>query len=768
MNRENEAAEYIAAGFALCATRPENQKEAYGAGWQTKGRTSAHWLNNTGDGMGVIHGMSGTCSIDLDDMECSRIALDAVGVDIDALLSSGVQIDSGRDNRAKLLYRAPDGLPDKRHALNWPAKDGEGKNGVLEIRAGKTHDALPPSVHPTTGKPYRWVGEWRDLPELPDCLEKLWHEWPLAKDAMQDACPWDDTPDTRAPVSAVLAPRPAGGHNDVIGQFNRAFDIDSILQTHGYRKAGRRWMPPNSSTGIPGVVRLPDSEPLKIYSFHGSDPLCDDHAHDAFSVYTMLDHNGDATAAVAQAASDLGIEPPRDPEIDAVASRLMAGKREPQPGGGNVAPFEVPKKPEMVPEEMTAPNPGAMPVYIAEQVKAWLASQVHNVKDDAVTQTTLAVMCAIASRRYQTTSGQPVTTFFGISDSSTAGIRPLRDAAYKLCRQIGERRLIRGTGINGSHPLYQSFLRYPRMFWATDEYGTMVMRTKRQTSGAIESALGVIHEMYGGQTLFIDPDTATTGKPRDIKECDIYAPSFTMLALLGHAQVSAMTSKMEYSRGTLQQMLLVPAGDNGRENWDVTPSALPAGLIELVKRLADMPGIAGAEESPTTPPQMTTVKWSREAGSVFSEAHRRLKSVMDTPERDEFRGMAHGYLQSAIRLASGMAAWQSPERPEITPDIAGWCCQWAERCLSLSMPRIEAASGEEEQGVQELVLDVLRQSDNPMTAREIGRRCRALRNLKPEDRDAVMQSLHDDGQVIAEQRSSKQKTVHYAIARRTE
>lgn len=752
-NTFNAATAYIDHGFALCATRKDNQKEAYGAGWQNKGRDASHWESNPNDGMGIIHGQSGTCALDVDALEYARLALEAVGVDLDYHLRNGVRTNSGKDESEKLLYRTPAGLPKKRHALMWPTKDGKDKFCVVEFRAGNVHDVLPPSIHPETGKTYTWIGDWRNLPELPDCLQKIWHEWDLAKEAMLDACPWAQKQERQIPRTATLAARPTQ-HGDVIGSFNRAYDMDSILSAHGYKKAGRRWLAPNSSTRIPGVCQLPDSDPMMIYSFHGSDVLCDGYAHDAFSVYCILDHNGNMGAAVAQAAKDLGIEPPRDHEAERLAAQIMNGAKK-----NNVTPISdaIPRKVSAVRGDIPAPARTEAPVEMVNKVYKWLESQVHSVKPDAVMQTALSVICAITARRYVTSSGQPTAVFLGISDSSTAGIRPLRDKAYQLCNMLGERKVIRGTGFTGSSQVYQTLLRCPRVFWATDEYGYMIRRSKKQTSGAIEGALAVIHEVHGGNTLFIDQDTATM-KERDIKDCDIYAPSLNILALLGDDHVSAMTANSEYMRGTLQQMAIIPAGDETTSNYSAKPDHLPGGLIDVVNRIAKVPGIIGQADAPTIKPHQTVVGWESDTAVVFRARHNKWVEFMSTDDRVRFRGMAHGYYQTAIRLSSALAAWECPESPVIKPAIAAWALDWVERCLMLSMPRIEVSSGDEDgKDLQEAVMAVLIESKTPMSARDIGKRCRAFRALKKEDRDALLALLVEDGMLTAEDTSHTKK-----------
>lgn len=296
------ARDYTAAGFALCATNPKNNKQPAGGGWQKNGRPADFWAQNHGHGIGLVHGLSGTCALDLDELDKAHIALEAVGVNLEALLADGVQIHSGKYNSGKLLYRFPSNLEPKRHALQW------GDSCILELRAGAVHDVLPPSVHPETGTVYEWQGDWQNLPELPESLIKIWQNWPLAREAMQAASP--DAPNLSPREQRALAAVKKPDGDSVIHAFNEAHDVGAILERHGYRAAGRRWLAPDSSTGIPGVALLSESDAQRqiVFSHHGSCPLADGQAHDCFDVWRILEHGGDMRKAVKSAAKILGME----------------------------------------------------------------------------------------------------------------------------------------------------------------------------------------------------------------------------------------------------------------------------------------------------------------------------------------------------------------------------------------------------------------------------------------------------------------------------
>src|SRR5690606_20607598 len=73
------------------------------------------------------------------------------------------------------------------------------------------------------------------------------------------------------------------------------------------RRLGARWLFSGSSTGLPGVVLLPDADPQRVFSHHAGDPLATGRAHDAFDCFAVLEHGGDMRAAVKAAADDMGL-----------------------------------------------------------------------------------------------------------------------------------------------------------------------------------------------------------------------------------------------------------------------------------------------------------------------------------------------------------------------------------------------------------------------------------------------------------------------------
>lgn len=176
----SQIAEYCQHGFVLVPI-PTGRKGPNTPGWNKRENCvfDADKAAGLTGNIGLAHAYSRprTAVIDIDDYPVADKWLSERGIDLAELLTApgAVLIDSGRENRAKLLYRLPAGL-DPIPTIQPP---GTGLEFRCATKNGMTvQDLLPGSIHPDTGKPYTWGGngDWRQPPELPAAILDLWCE----------------------------------------------------------------------------------------------------------------------------------------------------------------------------------------------------------------------------------------------------------------------------------------------------------------------------------------------------------------------------------------------------------------------------------------------------------------------------------------------------------------------------------------------------------------------------------------------------------------
>lgn len=317
-------------GLEDCLTTPEQAREFY--------------TRNPNWNIGAALGPSRLVTLDVDNIEAMQILCEEFGWDLDALQQQAPTVQ-GKAPNYRILFRAPDGMEFHKKSIAWPNKldpDGSIHRGlmakaraaeesgdteqaktirdieaepykrltVFEIRGAvdeQLQDVLPPSIHPKTDRPYIWLTKPNGtIPEPPAWLIALWKNWDALKPQLQGLCPWAPERPTPKPPKR---PRPANATAEpsVIDAYEQAHDIETALAQYGYRKQGKRWLSPHSSTGLAGVVIFDG----KAWIHHASDPLCSDESGQlvgAFDLFRYYEHGGDMTKAVKAAAAELGMD----------------------------------------------------------------------------------------------------------------------------------------------------------------------------------------------------------------------------------------------------------------------------------------------------------------------------------------------------------------------------------------------------------------------------------------------------------------------------
>lgn len=271
----------------------------------------AYWELHPDWNMGAALGPSGMCSLDIDDAEGWSLILEEFGIPANVLDDYPTIQGKGK----RVMFRVPDGMSLPYCKVNWPRKEDKKKHyTIIELRAAcdgsQKQDVLPPSVHPETKQPYKWLIKppkaLVDWPEPPGWLLAIWQAWESFKPQLKGVCPWVEK---QAPAKLPQRTHtPTAGLPDVSGEYERQNPIEQQLERYGYKRKGKRYLSPHSSTGLAGVHLLDAS---RCWIHHASDPLCSEETGKPVSSYDLFcyyEHGGDYSKAFKAAAAELGIQ----------------------------------------------------------------------------------------------------------------------------------------------------------------------------------------------------------------------------------------------------------------------------------------------------------------------------------------------------------------------------------------------------------------------------------------------------------------------------
>jgi hypothetical protein len=729
------AKHYASLGFALVAI-PAGSKAPTSFGWQTKATAPEFWDANPSHNIGLLHSMSGTVALDIDHMLNTRTIFEGLGIDLDAILENAPRI-VGRPDRGKALFAAPVGDPLNTRKISWPV-DGDPRRTevVFELRAGSVQDVLPPSIHPDTGQPYTWAGAdiANGLPELPEQLLTIWRQWDRFRPQLADLCPWKRTPEFKPPSAKVR--RVGNETQDVIGQYNDAVPMSQALTDAGYRQIGNRWLSPNSTSKIAGVVIFDDG---RAYSHHASDPFDLEHSFDAFEVFCQYQHMGNAGAAVKAAAELLDIKSlPQGPsEADreamqhgaSVAANIM-GKAKAESGG--------------IPSHLLT-----VPGILGEVVK-YSAETCIKRQPQFDVQTALALGAVAMGRRFITDNNNMSGLFFLNIGKTGCGKEHANTVIEDVLEHSGKIELRGPNGYTSATGVLSALLSKPAHLAVIDEFGSMLQSAGAKGNQHKKDALTMMMEAFGRQTKTIrNLSYATinmTESQRKSMEVEIKRPSLSLIGMTTPETFYEALSGKDIASGFLNRFVIVES--KRRRELSRKPSRIdpPASVIAWVKACSEASGDAGnlQDNGAEFPPEPVLVPFTAGAERLFREYEQRINDRQDAMKMAVQADMLNRTREIAMRVSMIVAV--SLGDKEISETAAQWAIDYVDyyATQTLEALTVNLSEGDTDSLRKQVANAIQEAGPAGLKVNELIKAVPKLGNLRKFERDGLLAMVCED------------------------
>jgi len=741
--------------------------------------------------MGLVHMPSNTVSIDVDDEAWSRVILEQFGIDYDDLMQRGMRIFS-KQGRDKVIFAgAPADLPLLK--IQWPTPEATkptDRMTIIEFRAGPNQDVLPPSQHPD-GHLYQWwpgTEPWSfegKLPQIPDMLLQFWRALADSSTGLRDEvvnlCPWKKQHQGRK--FTQRARQLNSEHNDVIGQFNQANHVEDLLDRAGYKRKGRRWLAPSSSTAIPGVVVLED----KCYSHHGSDPLADGYAHDAFDLLVVLEHGGNLVAALADAANQLGIErtkrePAPDMVIDLAAVLAAQEARRVSPvahkapisvigdtpvshNEPNVAQVshEQPKfslPPARQVEKPAEPDGVEYPAHLLSppgmvgEVVKWILQTAQRPQPILSVAAALAMFGCVLGQKVSTSTGLRTNIYLVGVGGTSAGKDHPRKAVKLAMLNAGIDGFLGGEEFGSGQGLLARVAKAANTLFLPDEFGLLLKAVSAKQAANHERSI-----MTNLMKLFSSAGTVYNGSEyadqKNRARVDILYPCVSLYGTTTPETFYPALGSGDVTSGYLNRLLVVSAPEK-RVAWQESSlTAPPEAIVAWVKaaRAMQCGGLMGID--PASPIEVPMAGMSK---NLFTQFREWIEHQEDELKRDQNkaalvplwgRAWEHAakvaLVMACTRIAGAEQLKTAAESGGLEIDMSS--AQWAidfVRFVLLDMERQVATrvgDSDFDRQCQDALRVIRAGGIQGRTAAELGRYSRAFRALEPRVQDTVLEAL---------------------------
>jgi hypothetical protein len=505
------------------------------------------------------------------------------------------------------------------------------------------------------------------LPRAPEERVALFRHTTLDGVAIDVDTLLGDARSIEAAQKLALKKRRSGKSESVIDAFNDAHDVGLILQQSGYEPKGRkRWLYPESTTGMPGVRLLPDQGGKQmIYSSHGGDPLNDGHAHDAFDLWRILNHGGDMRAAVRDAASVLGMDRHDAVDLSALIARI-GGTTQPD---GEMSPEADPDPPETT-DHRAYPPPFRGVMHDAVQAALAVSTKPQ---PDLCTLSTLIGMAGSCAGFYGLPSGMRLNLYgCGVAETGEGKDQP-RTNATVIVKAAGGKLIGKpasGPGLEDSLPSHSGAL------ICLDEIAHFfaAMNNGKAPPHLIELA-SILLQLFSASrgeyhTRVKAVATGTTAART------IFHPAVSLLGFATPGKLGEAMGVSNIEDGLLGRFLFA-FGESG-----IVPRRISSWFV-----LPDSVALAAAAVREATPPiLLPALLGNAEIDSIpiliDPAAEKRLAELL--VEFDQQRQSAKSAFAKALltrscekceRVAGVLAVWDSPLTPTITPEHVEWAAQ---------------------------------------------------------------------------------------------
>ena len=721
-------------------TIPAGSKGPTSFGWQQPEKALSdpdaarlYYEQNPNHNVGLLHGASGTCAVDIDHVENTKLIFEELGIDFSELMQSAPQI-IGRENRGKLIFKAPPDLIT--HKISWPVEGDPRKTEVVfELRAGSVQDVLPPSIHPDTGRPYEWAGRsiWDGLPELPPQLLTLWKEWDKFRPQLQDICPWKKKAEFQPPRK----PRPKGDGTSVIDAFNDSHDMHSLLVQYGYKQTARdRYLSPNSTSKLAGVKLFEDG---RAYSHHASDPFDSAHSFDAFELWCQYEHMGNVTKAVKDAAQILNVTQDPNHEYDREAIDHGAKVAE-----NIMSKTEVKKAPlDNVPEELLS-----VPGVLQDVVNYYSITAIKPQPQFAV-QAAIAFGSVVMGRRWVTDQRNFSSLYFLNIGETGSGKEHSKTVLEDLLEEAGLEELIGPAGYTSGAGVISTLTKKPTHVSVIDELGRMLKAAAAKGMQHKADGITAIMEVFGRQdgTLRQQGYATNTMKSSEAEKLEkvIKRPSLTLVGMSTPSEFLQAIGGGDVASGLLNRFLIVKSEIGVQMSQDKRRSNISERLAKWSKEHAHAQvGDLDTGNAHDMPPHPIEVAFTPEAKKLLREYEERLVDAIKKETGTGLEAMYNRSREIAMRLSLIVA--RSMGQEEIGPDAMQWSIDYVDYYAkqTIEMFRANMAEGPFQATCKAVFEKIERAGLAGLTESQITRKVGSFANLDRRKRADVLDALAND------------------------
>jgi hypothetical protein len=620
---------------------------------------------------------------------------------------------------------------------------------IVDLLCHGRQTVLPPTLHPTTGRPYAWVSsdtllntDIDSLPVLPDNIAEL---------IAEALAPYGYEPAENRALQE--------GDGDTLW---REVNETALLNLDKWVPALRLPDTRKSGGGYRAVAEWRGVENANL-SFH-KDGITDwgnNETHTAINV-VMQASRADLYSATKWLVEQLGFERPSD-DFD-VAGFVARAK-------AKAAPIE---KPLVAPEPMDTEEPiepvrrdptvnaprkaqGLDPFDYREQggllgeLTKWILDTSRVPVPEFATIGAIGFLSAFYGRRYVTPTDLGLNTYL----VGVAGPGFGKDHPRKCVEMLGHMAklpwLIGPNEVTSDSAIEKIVRRRPSFVMPWDEIGA-VFQSMNAKNGAAWSR-SVRKSLL---ELFSRSNGLWTGKEKADEKQDssgdpVWYPTVSLIGFSTPMDFYEGITESNLKDGFLARLTLVVANKRPPRKDGRSILKPPQALIGLINdQITAAPKMGqfnnAAIRDPKSQPEMYAAGWSSEAKAKWKGIEEWQLSFMD--ERPEFEGIVGRTAEQTLKYATIRAISREPTTPRIEVDDIEWAYAIVQKSIDMIDEGVrEHLSGSDFEALHKVILSNIASAGDEGIARSQLMRKAGIKQAKPNEYDGAIKWLETSEQI---------------------
>ncbi|MDF2809521.1 MAG: hypothetical protein K0S56_552 [Microvirga sp.] len=606
------------------------------------------------------------------------------------------------------FYRGSEAIVPRAFSITVDGKEER----IVDLLAYGKQTILPPTLHPTTGRPYEWLSADtlldtppEQLPELPDNVAELiaaalepfglraeshepraisrgeieeggsvWRE--INNLACENLDAW--VPDLRLP----LAKRLPDGRWRAVAEWRGVENPNLSFSRQGITDWGNgETFTPVSVVMRALVVEAPDALRWLQDRLGYVEPPLWGSIDFAAVVRNGLAKRGERVVTEEEVEAHVA-----EPEASAHAERVQAiVDRFPE----TIATLALPAVIAPTPTASGLPPGLCYPPGLVGDIAQWLHDTARNPSPTLNLGAALSLMGALAGRRYEGPTGLRTNVYVvGLAPSGFGKEHP-RAATKALASACGVlAKFFGGEQIASSSALRNRVKKSPALVYMIDEFGGFLRKITNPRAGNHEREIGDDLLKFTGSagSIFLGADYAQSlAEPIHNPNVCIYGTSTpeTFWKALASGSIAD---------GFLPRFIVLDAGTVRPEPRDAPnrTDAPPKQLVEKVQKFVvhkNGGNLNGMTSDGTTACVPIRAVWGEGAKRVFDLLVDQMFRAMEGA--GELEPIYARVAENSMRLALIVAAGVEPERPVITVEVMQWAADVAHRSAFMLMDQAE-------------------------------------------------------------------------------